>query len=382
MTNKKKIMFVFGTRPEAIKMAPVINELGKHADFLSPVIVVTGQHRQMLDQVLNLFKIKPDYDLAIMEKDQSIAQIVSKTLEGLEKIVTKDKPDMILVQGDTSTVFAAGLIAHYHRIPLGHVEAGLRTFDKWQPFPEEINRKLTTAMADLHFAPTKTSVNNLVAEKVDQKNIFLTGNTVIDALLLVAARKYQLEIDLDNNKKLVLVTTHRRESFGKPMQNTLNALLRLVDTYQNEIEIVLPVHQNPNVKGPVEELLGKASNVKLIEPLDYEPFVHLMKKAHIILSDSGGVQEEAPSLGKPVLVLREKTERPEAVEFGTVKLVGTDEDLIFSEASKLLKDQQAYDKMSKATNPYGDGHAAERIAQAVLFYFGVKDKKPEEFKVQ
>lgn len=375
-------MFVFGTRPEAIKMAPVIAEMRKHDDFLCPVIVVTGQHRQMLDQVLQLFKIKPDYDLAIMQKDQTIAQIVSKTLEGLEKIVTKDKPDMILVQGDTSTVFAAGLIAHYHRIPLGHVEAGLRTFDKWQPFPEEINRKLTTAIADLHFAPTKTSVNNLIAEKVDQKNIFLTGNTVIDALLEVAARKYQLEIDLDNKKKLVLVTTHRRESFGKPMQNTLKALLRLVDTYQNEIEIVLPVHQNPNVKGPVVELLGKAANIKLIEPLDYEPFVHLMKKAHIILSDSGGVQEEAPSLGKPVLVLREKTERPEAVEFGTVKLVGTDENLIFDEASMLLKDQASYDKMSKATNPYGDGHAAKRIVQAILYYFGAKNHQPEEFKVR
>lgn len=385
MNTQKKLMFVFGTRPEAIKMAPLIAEAAKYPKDLKPIIVVTGQHRQMLDQVLRLFNIKPDHDLAIMEKDQSIARVVSKTLEGMEAILRCDKPDMLLVQGDTSTAFAAGLIAHYHMIPLGHVEAGLRTFDKWRPFPEEINRKLTTAIADLHFAPTQTSVNNLRAEGVLRETIYLTGNSVIDALLEVARCEFNLEkmgIKLDPKKKIVLVTTHRRESFGEPLERTCRALLRLAREFQNEIELVLPVHRNPNVKDVVIQSLMGASNIKLIEPLEYEPFVHLMKRAYIVLTDSGGVQEEAPSLGKPVLVLREKTERPEAVGAGTVKLVGTDEQLIFKEARRLLTDKKAYARMSRAVNPYGDGKAAPRIIQSILYYFGLKKKKPVAFKVR
>jgi UDP-N-acetylglucosamine 2-epimerase (non-hydrolysing) len=383
--NKKKLMFVFGTRPEAIKMAPLIAEAAKYPRELKPIIVVTGQHRQMLDQVLRLFNIKPDHDLAIMEKDQSIARVVSKTLEGMEAILYDDKPDMLLVQGDTSTAFAAGLIAHYHMIPLGHVEAGLRTFDKWRPFPEEINRKLVTAIADLHFAPTETSVKNLRAEHVARETIYLTGNSVIDALLEVARRKFNLGkagIKLDTKKKIVLVTTHRRESFGAPLQRTCRALLRLAREFQNEIELVVPVHSNPNVKDVVVQSLTGVSNIKLIEPLEYEPFVHLMKRSYIILTDSGGVQEEAPSLGKPVLVLREKTERPEAVSAGTVKLVGTDDKLIFKEARRLLTDNKAYARMSRAMNPYGDGKAAPRIIKSILYYFGLTKKKPTEFKVR
>ena len=385
MINRKRIMFVFGTRPEAIKMAPVINEVEKYPDMLDPVIVVTGQHRQMLDQVLRIFDIKPDYDLGIMEENQSIANILTKSLEGLEEIVLREKPDMLLVQGDTSTTFAAGLAAYYHRVPLGHIEAGLRTFDKWRPFPEEINRKLTTALADLHFAPTENSISNLMAEGIPRNSVYLTGNTVIDALLEVARRKFSLKeagLDLATGKKIVLVTTHRRESFGKPLKNICQAISNLARAHRRHIEIVVPVHKNPAVKNTVCEILEEIDNVELIEPLDYEPFVHLMKESYIILTDSGGIQEEAPSLGKPVLVLREKTERPEAVAFGTVKLVGINEKAISEEANTLLVDPGAYERMSKAVNPYGDGHAAERIVQAMLYYFGVVDRKPGKFKIK
>jgi UDP-N-acetylglucosamine 2-epimerase (non-hydrolysing) len=385
MINRKRIMFVFGTRPEAIKMAPVINEVEKYPDVLDPVIVVTGQHRQMLDQVLRIFEIKPDYDLGIMEEDQTIANILIKSLEGLQEIILREKPDMLLVQGDTSTTFTAGLAAYYHRVPLGHVEAGLRTFDKWRPFPEEINRKLTTALADLHFAPTQTSVSNLMAEGIPPNSVYLTGNTVIDALLEVAKRRFDLKeagVDLTTGRKIVLVTAHRRESFGKPLKNICQAISNLARAHRRHIEIVVPVHKNPTVKNTVYDILEEIDNVELIEPLDYEPFVHLMKESYIILTDSGGIQEEAPSLGKPVLVLREKTERPEAVAFGTVKLVGINEEVIFEEANTLLIDPEAYDKMSKAVNPYGDGHAAERIVQAILYYFGAVDRKPEKFKIK
>jgi UDP-N-acetylglucosamine 2-epimerase (non-hydrolysing) len=292
---------------------------------------------------------------------------------------------MILVQGDTSTTFAAGLAAYYYKIPLGHVEAGLRTFDKWRPYPEEINRKLTTALADLHFAPTETSVKNLLAERVPGNLIYRTGNTVIDALLEVAGRRFDLReagIHLAPGRKVVLVTAHRRESFGKPLKNICRAILRLAQAYRRDIQIVVPVHRNPTVRETVSETLDMVDNVELIEPLDYEPFVHLMKESYLILTDSGGIQEEAPSLGKPVLVLREKTERPEAVSFGTVKLVGADEKLIFEEARQLLEDPRAYELMSQAVNPYGDGRAAERIVQAILYYFGAVDRKPEEFQVR
>jgi len=382
MTNRKRIMFVFGTRPEAIKMAPVISAMEKYPDILQPVVVSTGQHRQMLDQVLRIFSIKTDHDLDIMEKNQSLSGILTKTLRGLEEIILREKPEMILVQGDTSTTFAAGLAAYYHRTPLGHVEAGLRTFDKWRPYPEEINRQLTTSLADLHFAPTQTSVDNLLSEKVGRNSIYLTGNTVIDALLEVAQKDFELRsagVDLDPGKKTILVTVHRRESFGGPMKNICSAVARLAREH-SDIDFVLPVHKNPRVRETVNGVLGSTKNVGLIEPLDYEPFVHLMKRAYIVLTDSGGVQEEAPSLGKPVLVMREKTERPEAIAAGAVKLVGMDEEVIVKETSTLLNDHRAYEAMAQAINPYGDGHAAERIVRAVLYYFGAVDQKPEEFK--
>jgi UDP-N-acetylglucosamine 2-epimerase (non-hydrolysing) len=377
-------MFVFGTRPEAIKLAPVISEMQKYSEILEPIIVSTGQHRQMLDQVLKIFGLKVDYDINIMEENQTLTSILTKSLQGLEEILLREKPDMVLVQGDTSTTFAASLAAYYYKTPLGHIEAGLRTFDKWHPFPEEINRKLTSSLADLHFAPTQKSVANLVEEGVNRNSIYLTGNTVIDALNEVSKRDYDLKkagINLDPNKKQVLVTTHRRESFGEPMREVCQAILKLAKEHNDDVEVVLPVHKNPKVKNVVEEIMGNVSNINLIEPLDYEPFVHLMKNSYIILTDSGGVQEEAPSFGKPVLVLREKTERPEAVLAGTVKLVGTNGELIFSEANNLLLNSSAYDQMSKAVNPYGDGKASERIVKGILYYFGAVDQKPKEFCV-
>jgi len=385
MINRRRIMFVFGTRPEAIKLATVINEVEKYPDVLEPVIVVTGQHREMLDQVLRLFDIDPDYDLGIMEENQSITSIVTKSLQGLEEVMLREKPDMVLVQGDTSTTFAAGLAAFYYRIPLGHVEAGLRTFDKWRPYPEEMNRKLTTDLADLHFAPTQTSVKNLLEEKVPRERIFLTGNTVIDALLSTSRRNFDLGkfgIKLNKSRKLILVTAHRRESFGAPLRNICSAVKRLAEKFRGEIEFVIPVHKNPIVRNVMNEFLEAVDSVELIEPLDYEAFVHLMKAAYIILTDSGGVQEEAPSLGKPVLVLREKTERPEAVTAGAVKLVGMDEKVIFEAANLLLTDASAYEKMSRAVNPYGDGHASERMVEVILHYFGALDRKPGEFNAQ
>ena len=366
-------------------MAPVINQVEKYPDILEPVIVTTGQHRQMLDQVLRIFNIDPDYDLGIMQENQTIVSIVTKSLQGLEEIILREKPDMLLVQGDTSTAFAAGLAAFYYRIPLGHVEAGLRTFDKWRPYPEEINRKLLTSLADLHFTPTDSSARNLLEEKTPRDKIYLTGNTVIDALLTVSKKNYNLEkagIKLNKDKKLILVTTHRRENLGAPLKHICQAIRKLADKFRREVEIILPVHKNPLVRNMVNDILDGVDNVDLVEPLDYEPFVHLMKASYIILTDSGGVQEEGPSLGKPVLVLREKTERPEAVAAGTVKLVGMDEKLIFDEASRLLTDQAEYAKMSQAVNPYGDGHASERIVGALLHYFGASDMKPEEFVVK
>lgn len=366
-------------------MAPVIKEMEKCPDVLEPVIVTTGQHRQMLDQVLRIFDIDPDYDLGIMEENQTITSIVTKSLQGLEEIILRERPDMLLVQGDTSTAFASGLAAFYYKIPLGHVEAGLRTFDRWRPYPEEMNRKLTTALADLHFAPTGTSVKNLLEEKIPREAIYLTGNTVIDALLTVSKKSFDLEkagIKLSKGKKVILVTAHRRESFGAPLKNICAAIKKLSEKFRREIDFIIPVHKNPLVRNVIKEVLEDVDNVELIEPLEYEPFVHLMKASHIILTDSGGVQEEAPSLGKPVLVLREKTERPEAVEAGTVKLVGMDENLIFEETSRLLTDPAEYDRVAHSVNPYGDGHASERIIGALLYYFGIYDVKPEEFNVK
>lgn len=382
MPNRKKVMFVFGTRPEAIKMAPVIKECGKYQEFLEILVVVTGQHRQMLDQVLRLFEIDPDYDLGIMEANQTLTSIVTKTLKGIEEIILNERPDLILVQGDTSTAFAAGLSAYYYKVPLGHIEAGLRTFDKWQPYPEEINRKLLTSLADLHFPPTKSAMDNLLREQVPREEIALTGNTVIDALLEVAKRKFDLSstgIRLTPGKKIVLVTTHRRENWGAPLRGICTAIKTIAERFHEQVEIVLPVHKNPTVSTVVNEVLGNVPNVLLTEPLDYEPFIHLLKASYLVLTDSGGIQEEAPSLGKPVLVMRDKTERPEAVLAGTVKLVGSDTDLIVTEASKLLGDEAEYAKMSQATNPYGDGRASSRIIYSILHYFGMADNGPEEF---
>ena len=383
--NRKRVMFVFGTRPEGIKMAPVIKEVEKYPDMLEPIVVVTGQHRQMLDQVMRVFNLEPDYDLGIMEANQTITNIVTKSMTGLEAILLREKPDMLLVQGDTSTVFAAALEAFYYKVPVGHIEAGLRTFDKWSPFPEEMNRKLTTSLADLHFAPTRTAAKNLLDERVPKDKVYLTGNTVIDALLEVARRDFSLEtagLKLSKTRKTVLVTAHRRESFGQPLKNICAAIRQLAEKHRAGVEFVIPVHRNPIVRSVINELLDGVDNVELIEPLDYEAFVHLMKAAYIILTDSGGVQEEAPSLGKPVLVLREKTERPDAVAAGTVKLVGMDERVIFEEADRLLTDKSAYAAMTKAGNPYGDGHASERIVGALLHYFGASDLRPEDFNAE
>jgi len=364
-------------------MAPVILEVEKHPDILQGVIVSTGQHQEMLRSVMHIFAIRPDYDLQIMEEAQTLSRIAVKTLQGLENIILREKPDMLLVQGDTSTAFAAALSAFYHKIPIAHVEAGLRTGDKWRPYPEEINRRLISVLADQHFAPTKNAFTKLEMEGINKDSIYLTGNTVIDALLMVSSRKYDLSkagIKIDPKKKLILVTAHRRESFGAPMKEILSAIARIAKKYDEEVQIVLPAHKNPMVQVTVKEVLKDIENIEIIEPLDYEPFVHLMKASYIILTDSGGIQEEAPSLGKPVLVLREKTERPEAIEAGTVKLVGVKEEDVFSEAEKLILDKNEYNKMTKAINPYGDGAASERIVQAILHYFGFTDRRPAEFR--
>lgn len=370
-----KVMTIFGTRPEAVKLAPVIKKLEEFPDLFQSVICVTAQHRQMLDQVLELFKIKPDYDLNIMKPNQSLFELTSNVLLKLQEVLEKERPDIILVQGDTTTVFSASLAAFYLKIKIGHVEAGLRTFNKFSPFPEEINRKLTTAMADFHFAPTETSQQNLLKENIDTNTVYVTGNTVIDALFMTLDKldkdKEQgllsdkvKEIDQLceslKDQRIVLVTGHRRENFGQGFENICLALKEIAEN-NKDVTIVYPVHLNPNVREPVMRITSDVKNIKLIEPLDYEPFVYLMNKSYLILTDSGGVQEEAPSLGKPVLVMRDTTERPEAVLAGTVKLVGTDTELLVKEAQELLNNKEAYEKMSKAHNPYGDGKASERI---------------------
>ncbi|MBP3691248.1 MAG: UDP-N-acetylglucosamine 2-epimerase (non-hydrolyzing), partial [Schwartzia sp.] len=363
-TAKLKIMTVFGTRPEAIKMAPVVMEMAKHPEEIVPVVAVTAQHREMLDQVLRLFHIVPDYDLDIMATGQTLFDITARALKGLDEVLTKEKPDLVLVHGDTTTTFAGALAAYYHQTAVGHVEAGLRTYNKYSPFPEEMNRHLTGAIADLHFAPTATSAGNLRAEHVPEKDIFITGNTVIDALHHTVKEEFGFADDALSgidyaNRRVVLVTTHRRENLGEPMRQVYKAMERLIDEIP-DIEIVFPVHKNPKVREVVNEVLGGAERVHLIEPLDYEPFANLMHRSTLILTDSGGVQEEAPALGKPVLVLRGTTERPEAVEAGTVLLVGTEEERVYSEAKKLLTDEAAYARMAEARSPYGDGEAARR----------------------
>lgn len=369
--SKIKVLTVFGTRPEAIKMAPLVKELEKHSDVFESIVCVTAQHREMLDQVLNLFEIKPDFDLNIMKPNQDLWKITSDVLLLMKDVFEQSKPDIVLVHGDTTTSMAAALSAFYARIPVGHVEAGLRTFDKHYPFPEEINRVFADAVCTYHFAPTETSVENLVKSSIPKEHIYQTGNTVIDALLhTVENNKTDLSyINLDPNLKTILLTSHRRENFGEPIKHICEAVLELVK-HNKDIQVVYPVHLNPNVQTPVNEILGGKERIHLIKPMEYAPFANLMKQSHIIMSDSGGVQEEAPSLGKPVLVLRTTTERPEAVEYGTVKLVGTDKDRIVTEVQKLLDDPIEYKRMSESINPYGDGLASQRIAEIIKKEFG------------
>ena len=377
MPTPPKILIVFGTRPEAIKMAPVVKGFQAAAPHCKTVVCVTAQHREMLDQVLKLFDIVPEHDLNIMKPGQDLFDITGNILAGLKGVLATEKPDLVLVHGDTTTTLAASLAAYYSGVPVGHVEAGLRTGNKRAPFPEEINRKLTGAIADLHFAPTEAARANLLREGVDPSTIHVTGNTVIDALLSVVPKLQndaQLKADLDAkfafldaSKKLILVTGHRRENFGEGFENICNALADIAASAP-DVEVLYPVHLNPNVRKPVADILAarKLANVHLIDPVDYLPFVYLMNRAHIIITDSGGVQEEAPSLGKPVLVMRDTTERPEAVEAGTVKLVGTSRAAIVKETLNLLQNPQDYARMSQAHNPYGDGQAVGRIIEVVL----------------
>jgi UDP-N-acetylglucosamine 2-epimerase len=364
-----KILTVFGTRPEAIKMAPVIKELEEYPDEIQSVVCVTAQHREMLDQVLSIFDVRPDYDLDVMLPNQTLSQLTANILTRLDPVIAQEQPDWMLVQGDTTTVMVAGLVAYYYRVRVGHVEAGLRTDDKWQPYPEEINRRLTDVLADLYFAPTERNRQNLLREGVSDEAIVVTGNTVIDALLMTVRRIRQEENGLQkwssDGRRLILVTAHRRENFGQPLICICHALAEIAARYPSEVQLVYPVHPNPNVLGPVYEMLGNIPNITLTNPLSYYDFVRLMSEAHLILTDSGGLQEEAPSLGVPVLVLREVTERPEGVAAGVVKVVGTDKQAIVGEAVTLLENNSAYQHMSQGANPYGDGRASQRIVKAI-----------------
>jgi UDP-N-acetylglucosamine 2-epimerase (non-hydrolysing) len=369
----RKVLLVFGTRPEAIKLCPVLLHLRDCASEFEVRVCVTAQHRDMLDQVLAAFRVRPDYDLDIMLPGQTLFQSTSRIIAALEPVLAGEKPDMVLVQGDTTTTFCGALAAFYAGVPVGHVEAGLRTWDMRQPFPEEMNRVLATRLTALHFAPTEGAAANLRAEGIDSRRIVVTGNSGIDAVLYVRDRLECGDLprrdwpELDPSRKLIVVTAHRRESFGTGFERICSALARLAE--RDDVQIVYPVHRNPNVTDPVTRRLSGRRNVVLIEPLDYVPFVDLMRRAHILITDSGGIQEEGPSLGKPILVMREKTERPEAVQAGTVKLVGTDEKRILDSASVLLENQEEYDRMARVHNPYGDGQASQRIGDAIRSFF-------------
>jgi UDP-N-acetylglucosamine 2-epimerase (non-hydrolysing) len=373
--NSIRVLSIFGTRPEAVKMAPVVQALAS-VPQIEARVCVTAQHREMLDQVLSLFKITPDYDLNLMRPNQTLSGLTAEILTHIDPVLAEVAPDWVLVQGDTTTVMAAALAAFYRGIKVGHVEAGLRTGDKRQPFPEEINRRIAGTLADLHFAPTELSRQNLLREGVDPRRITVTGNTDIDALLQITTMDEPVEVKNwlkdwkigEGGRRLVLVTAHRREAFGAPIESICKGLKALAEHYGESLQFVYPVHLNPNIQEPVNRLLGDVPNIHLLPPLDYLPLVHLMKQAKIVLTDSGGIQEEATGLGKPTLVLREKTERPEGVDAGVLKLVGTDEQRIISEARRLLDDEQAYAQMAHAANPFGDGHAAEKIVQALLEY--------------
>ncbi len=380
--KKIKIMTVFGTRPEAIKMCPLVLELKKHEN-IEPIVCVTAQHRQMLDQVLDIFGITPDYDLDIMKTRQTLAGITTRVLEGMEEVLKKEQPDIVLVHGDTSTSFVAALAAFYQQIKVGHVEAGLRTYDIYSPFPEEMNRQLTGRIANLHFAPTMRNFNNLIKENVSPDKIYITGNTVIDALKTTVREDYQFRdeclrtLDFQNNR-VIIVTAHRRENLGRPLEDICAAIKEIVLSHPDTVA-VYPVHLNPAVRETADRVLGDTDRIHLIPPLDTDELHNAIARSCMVLTDSGGIQEEAPALAKPVLVLRRETERPEAVEAGTVKLAGVDKDTIVRLANELLDDDQAYRRMAQAANPYGDGEASRRICGALLYEFGAADEKPDIF---
>ena len=371
--KKIKVMTIFGTRPEAIKMAPLVKELEKNSDRIESIVCVTAQHREMLDQVLKIFDIKPDYDLDIMHERQTLVNIATRALEGLDEIMKEVKPDVVLVHGDTSTTFAGSLAAYYNQILLGHVEAGLRTYDKYFPFPEEINRRITGVIADMHFAPTKRNENNLLSENTPKENIYVTGNTVIDALKTTVKDDYEFSdeglktLNWDT-KKVIVMTAHRRENLGEPLKNICRAVLRIVNDF-DDVEVVYPVHLNPAVREVVFDILGNHDRIKLIDPVNADELHNAIKRGYLVLTDSGGLQEEAPSLGKPVLVLRNETERTEAVDAGTVKIAGVNEDNIYNMTKELIENVNEYEKMAHAVNPYGDGHASERIVKAIIERF-------------
>ena len=379
--KKIKVMTIFGTRPEAIKMAPLALELGRREN-IEALCCVTAQHREMLDSVLEIFQLKPDYDLNIMQPRQTLSSITSRCLTGMDDVLEQAKPDLILVHGDTSTTFAGALAAFYHQIPVGHVEAGLRTYDKWSPYPEEMNRKMVGSIADLHFCPTVSNRENLARENITS-GVFLTGNTVIDALQTTVVDEFTFAEDILNqldykNRKVILVTCHRRENYGQPMVNIMTALRRIADA-NPDVELVYPVHLSPVVQEVAHKYLDNHPRIHLIAPLAVDEMHNLMARCYLVMTDSGGLQEEAPALGKPVLVMRKETERPEAVAAGTVKLAGVEEEVIFQMACDLLQNREHYDQMAHAVNPYGDGQACRRIADAIQWHFGLREQPPEEF---
>ena len=381
LMKKIKVMTVFGTRPEAIKMAPLVLELQKQSQRFEAITTVSAQHREMLDQVLDIFHIKPDYDLNIMHARQTLTDITSNVLINLDKILKEAKPDIVLVHGDTTTTFAASVAAFYNQIPIGHVEAGLRTWEKYSPYPEEMNRQMTDAMTDLYFAPTNQSKANLLKENHKEDNIYITGNTAIDALKQTVDKEYHHDIldKVSPDNKLILLTMHRRENQGEPMRRVFKVIREVVES-REDVEVIYPVHLSPAVQEVAKEILGNTERIHLISPLDVVDFHNLAARSYFIMTDSGGVQEEAPSLGKPVLVLRDTTERPEGVEVGTLKLVGTESEKVKKEMEELLDNDAEYQRMAQAKNPYGDGKASERILDAIAYYFGVTDKKPIEFE--
>jgi len=384
--NRIKIVVIFGTRPETIKMFPILSEIKKYPHLIESKIIVSGQHREMLDQMLEIFQIIPDYDLNIMEQGQSLSHITKNNLLGIEKILQRERPSMVLVQGDTTTTFVGALAAFYQKIKIGHIEAGLRTNNKYYPFPEEINRHLTSVLADFHFAPTENSCQNLLSEGIRRENVFVSGNTVIDSLFLMIKENYIFREPLLRDvkifeKKIILVTMHRRENWGRPLRETCQALIKLIEDHL-DLSVIFPIHKNPEIRKIVKEILKSRKEVLLLDTLDYKDMVNLMSKSYIILTDSGGIQEEAPSLGKPVLVLRDETERPEAVEAGVVKLIGTNSKKIIKEVKELLDHKEKYLEMTRNINPYGDGKASERIVKKILYNFNLVNQSPDEFKAK